>query len=131
MTEIIAPYGKQFPDRVGNNWDRVRSLVEFITGIVVSSKDDFKLSVGHALQGALKQQFLETLMDEIDSYREKGRIKDEDFQTKQGQACFMEMLNFLDEDNPDGIRFEFMKKLYLGIMSDEEQDRTYFFLSNT
>lgn len=70
----------------------------------------------------MKHQFLRTFLDEIDSYREKGRIKDEDLKTKQGQACFMEMLNFLDEDNPDDIRFEFMKKLYLGIMSDDERD---------
>ena len=26
------------------------------------------------------------------------------------------------EDNPDDIRFEFIKKLYLGIMSDDERD---------
>jgi hypothetical protein len=33
------------------------------------------------------------------------------------------MLDFLDEDNPDDIRFGFMKKLCLGIMSDDERDR--------
>ena len=82
-------------------------MVELMTGMVVSGKDDFKLSTGHVLQGALKHQFLRTLLDEIESHREKGHIKDEDFQTKQGQVCFMEMLNFLDEDNPDDIRLEF------------------------
>jgi hypothetical protein len=94
-------------------------LVELMTGMAVSSKDELMLSVGHVLQGALKHEFLRTFLDEIGSYREKGRIKDEDLKTKQGQTCFMEMLNFLDEDNPDDIRFEFMKKLYLGIISDD------------
>jgi hypothetical protein len=94
-----------------------------MTGVVVSDKEDFKLSAGHILQGALNRQFGDTLMNEIDLYCKKGRINPEDFKTKQGQACFMEMLNFLDEDQPDHIRFEFMKKLYLGIMSDNDRDR--------
>ncbi len=32
------------------------------------------------------------------------------------------LIHRLLEDNPDDIRFEFIKKLYLGIMSDDERD---------
>ena len=123
MSTNLPMQGSQKTGLIHRLRERLNDQVELMTGIAASGRDDLTLSLGHALQGALKLQFFETLMDEMDSYREKGRIKDDDLKTKQGQACFMEMLNFLDGDNPDDIRFEFMKKLYLGIMSDDERDR--------
>lgn len=99
------------------------SLTEGITGIAASERKDLALSVGHIFQSFRKGQFLSRLGEEWDSYREKGRIKDDYIDTEQHRSCLQELLGFLDNDCPDEIRFEVMKKVFLVAATETVSDR--------
>lgn len=99
------------------------SLAEGITGIAASERKDLALSVGHIFQALRKGQFLSQLSEEWDSYREKGRIKDDYIDTEQHKSCLQELLDFLDNDSPDEIRFEVMKKVFLVAATETDSDR--------
>lgn len=49
MSAEIVPYDAQQPDTIKSNKSRLSGLVELMTGMAVSSKDDLMLSVGHVL----------------------------------------------------------------------------------
>ena len=99
------------------------SLAEGITGIAASERKDLALSVGHIFQSLRKGQFLSLLGEEWDSYREKGRIKDDYIDTEQHRSCLQELLDFLDNDSPDEVRFEVMKKVFLVAATETASDR--------
>lgn len=99
------------------------SLAEGITGIAASERKDLALSVGHIFQSFRKGQFLSQLGGEWDSYREKGRIKDDYIGTEQHRSCLQELLDFLDNDSPDEVRFEVMKKIFLVAATETASDR--------
>jgi hypothetical protein len=99
------------------------SLAEGITGIAASERKDLALSVGHIFQSLRKGQFLSRLGEEWNSYREKGRIKDDYIDTEQHKSCLQELLGFLDNDSPDEIRFEVMKKIFLVAATERASDR--------
>ena len=73
------------------------TLVEGLSGIAVSEKKDFGLSVSHLLQGLLRGKFLKQLIAEWDEYCQKGKIKDDYQSTDQHFECLQEMLDFLDK----------------------------------
>jgi hypothetical protein len=99
------------------------SLAEGITGIAASERKDLTLSVGYIFQSLRKGQFLSQLGEEWDSYREKGRIKDDYIGTEQHRSCLQELLGFLDNDYPDETRFEVMKKIFLVAATEAASDR--------
>ena len=99
------------------------SLAEGITGIAASERKGLSLSVGHIFQSLRKGQFLSRLGEEWDSYREKGRIKDDYIDTEQHRSCLQELLDFLDNDSPDEIRFEVMKKVFIAAAIETASDR--------
>ena len=99
------------------------SLAEGITGIAASERKDLALSVDHIFQSFRKGQFLSRLGEEWNSYREKGRIKDDYIDTEQHRICLQELLDFLDKDSPDEIRFEVMKKVFLVASTEMASDR--------
>jgi len=99
------------------------SLAEGITGIAASDRKDLSLSVGYIFQSFRKDQFLSQLGNEWDSYRKKGRIKDDYIDTEQHRSCLQELLDFLDNDSPDEIRFEVMKKVFIAAATETASDR--------
>lgn len=99
------------------------SLAEGITGIAASERKDLALSVGYIFQSFRKGQFLSQLGEEWDSYRDKGRIKDDYVDTKQHRSCLQELLDFLDHDSPDEIRFKVIKKVFLVAATETVSDR--------
>jgi len=99
------------------------SLAEGITGIAATDRKDVALSVRHIFQSLRKGQFLSRFSEEWNSYRKKGRIKDDYLETEQHRSCFQELLDFLDNDSPDEIRFEVMKKVFLVAATESKSDR--------
>lgn len=104
--------------------DTLTCLAEGLTGIAASDRKDLAFSVGHIFQSLRKGQFLSRLLDEWNSYRAKGRIKDDYVRTEQHQACLQELLLFLDNDCPDEIRFQTLKKIFLVAATEAASDRT-------
>jgi hypothetical protein len=104
--------------------ETLTSLAEGLTGIAASDRKDLAFSVGHIFQSLRKGQFLSRLLEEWNSYRAKGRIRDDYVQTEQHQACLQELLLSLDHDCPDEIRFQTLKNIFLVAATEAVSDRT-------
>ena len=98
-------------------------LVAVLAGLASSDKKDWALSIGYILQRARGANFLSVLINEMRQYREKGEIKDDYFQTDQGVDCLQEILDFIDKDSPDDVRFKAMKSAFLNIASEKNSKR--------
>jgi hypothetical protein len=105
---------------MGETYD---SLSQALTGIAVSGRKDWALSIGYLLQRARGREFLGTLRHEYEKYREKGKIREDYATTEQCQASLQEILDCLDSDSPDEIRFSFLKKLFISIATEELSNR--------
>ncbi len=102
------------------------ALLQGLTGIATSDKKDLILSVSHIFQKMRGCQFLSIFLEEWVKYKEKGKIK-EDYQfTEQHKACLQELLEFLDKDSPDEVRFTVLKQIFLVAASEQESDRDSF-----
>jgi len=102
------------------------ALTEALTGIMASDKKEWALSIGHLLQRVRGGRFLKTLSDDWMKYRKKGRIKDDYLDTEQGQACLQEILDSLDKESPDEIRFNAMKAVLLAAATETTTNRDSF-----
>ncbi|MBI3000707.1 MAG: hypothetical protein HYY46_19985 [Deltaproteobacteria bacterium] len=101
----------------------LRALTEALTGVAASERKDLFLSIGCLLQRLRGRTFLQALNDEWERLRAKGRIKDDYPQTEQCQACLQEILDCLDRDSPDKIRFDLMKSIFLAAATETQSDR--------
>jgi hypothetical protein len=119
-TKLPTISDKDFTSKV---LEATLNLTQAVTGIAVSNRKDFVLSGSRIFQSAINRNFLQTLKSEWDSYKQKGRIEGDYEGTEQHHACFQEMLDFLDNDLPDKIRFGFMKKIFLTASTEEVLDR--------
>ena len=99
------------------------SISEGITGIAASDKEQWFLSLGHLLQRIRSGRFLQTLKEEWEDYRDKGKVKDDYLITDQHQECLQELLDFLDKDSPDEVRFAVLKKIFLTAATESISDR--------
>jgi len=98
-------------------------IAELLTGILAADACDLKLTAGRLVQASIKNKFLTQLGEEIKSYSEKGKIKNDFFTTHKEQASLNELLEFIDEEIPDEERFRAMKSIFLySITTDVSED---------
>ena len=98
-------------------------IVEGLTGIASSKKEEIMLSVGHIFQRMRSGQFLSNLLNEWNKFRDKGRIKDDYQHTEQHYSCLSEILDYLDKELPDKEKFDTLKKIFLVASSEQISDR--------
>ncbi len=103
--------------------DTLQSLLEVVTGLASSGKKEWALSIGYLLQRVRGGNFLQQLLEEINKYKNKGKIKNDYLKTEQSITCLQEFLDFIDKDSPDEIRFKAMKDLYLTICTEKLSNR--------
>lgn len=116
----VIPFEKSTKDVVTST---LKNLAEGLTGVAVSSRNDLILSISHIFQKMRGGQFLSAFLVEWESYREKGKIK-EDYQiSEQHHVCLQEMLEFLEKDSPSKIRFDVLKKIFLVAASEVHSDQ--------
>jgi hypothetical protein len=101
----------------------LQDLAEGLTGIAVAERKELALSIGHVFQKMRGGQFLSTFLEEWRKYKEKGRIKDDYQYTEQHKVCLSELLDFLDKDCPDAVRFEVLQKICLLAATESQTDR--------
>ncbi len=109
----------------------IKQLPAGITGALSSKREDWILSIGHLFQRARAREFLSGLQTEWDAYVEKGKIKPGYESTDQHKTCLQEMLDALDHDCPDEIRFMTMKKILLVAACESNSDRKSILPNNT
>jgi hypothetical protein len=100
-----------------------QALAEALTGIASSSRKELALSIGYIFQRLRGGEFLATLEREWKKYQEKGRIKPDYDQTEQRKVCLQELLDCLDKDSPDAIRFDALKKILLVAATEAVESR--------
>ena len=122
MTKITrnASSNSSSPDMLS---ETIKGLAEGLTGIAASDKSVRYLSIGHLLQKFRSGRFLNELKAEWDKFREKGRIKGDYATTEQHYECLQEILDFLDTDSPDRIRFAALKEIFLTTATEMISDR--------
>jgi hypothetical protein len=91
----------------------LQNLAEGLTGIAASDRQELGLSIGQMFQRLRGGKFLSVLLDTWNKFREKGRIKDDYQFSEQHKVCLSEMLDFLENDCPDEMRFTILKKIFL------------------
>lgn len=89
------------------------NLVRGLTGLATSDKKELIYSVSRIFQNIRATNLLTLLKKEWDYWEEKGKIKDDYTTTEQHLNCLHELLDFLDNDIPDELRFGTMKKILL------------------
>lgn len=99
-------------------------ILEGISGMASSKKEEWFLSAGHLLQGLVKGKILDTLNTEWTKWRDKGKIKEDYQKTEQHKDILMDLLKTLDMDTPDEKRMELLKKIFFVSASETEFDRT-------
>lgn len=102
----------------------LKAAAEGLTGIAASDRKALAMSLGHILQRMRGGSFLSQVKKEWGAYREQGRIKDNYLNTTQHKECFQELLDFLDGESPDEVRFEALKSIFLRAATEEETDRS-------
>jgi hypothetical protein len=101
----------------------VRDGIATVAGILSSDRKDLVLSAGKVMQTIRGGGFLKALEDEFKEYRDKGRIKDEYLVSDQAKNNLQILLNFIDDDSPDEVRFNAMKAIFLGAATEEMSSR--------
>jgi hypothetical protein len=71
-------------------------------------------------------QFLSAFLKEWNRYREKGKVKEDYQYSEQHQVCLQELLEFLENDSPDEIRFKVLQQIFLVAASEVVSDRNSF-----
>jgi len=118
---------KPFDDETENVIaDTLTALVEGLTGVATSSKEERILSVSHIFQRMRGGQFLSSFSKEWKRYRKKGKVKDDYQYTEQHKVCLQELLEFLDKDSPDETRFKVLQRIFLVAASEQLSDRNSF-----
>lgn len=111
------------------------AISEFILGIVKSDRADWIDSSGRLFDAVLKNRLIIQLGNEIERYRQEGKIKQDFLETDCNQMSFKELLNIIDDDPPDEVKFNAIKSLFLAgvAKSSSEKDEilTYQYLQIT
>jgi hypothetical protein len=92
-------------------------IAEFLTGILVSEQNDWKLSAGKLVQATIKGTLLTQLGREIEKYRNEGKIKEDYMITSKNRASLHELLKFhlLQQKHPNFECFRPYFRLWLSL----------------
>jgi hypothetical protein len=75
------------------------------------------------LQNIRATNLLSVLQKEWEYWKDKGKIKEDYHTTEQHLNCLHELLEFLDKDIPDELRFNTLKKILLIAASEKISSR--------
>lgn len=106
-------------------------IAEFLTGVLASDKKDWKLSAGHLIQATIKSSLLTQLGNEIKKYQSEGKIKENFLESDINRASFKELLEFIDSETPDEMRFKAMKSVFFSALVENGDESLAYELMKT
>lgn len=101
----------------------LNSLIEGLTEDSTPSMNDNRLSISLIYQRSRGGFFLNKLLEDWNRYGEKGKVKEDYQYSEQHKVCLQEILDFLENDSPDEIRFSVLKKIFLVAATEKISDR--------
>jgi len=111
---------QETPDVFGS---AIENATAAIAGIAASDHKELVLSLGYVFQRTRSIGFLAALKSEWEKYQKKGKIAEDYPGSNQHQECLQELLESLDRDLPDEIRFETLKAIFLVAATECESTR--------
>ena len=116
----IDKFKKPTKDVITNT---IEALLQVTTGVVSTDKKQVFKSIGHLFQSLTSGVFLQSLVSEWNKYKEEGRIEDDYEQTSQHKECLSELLDALDKDLFDELKFSTLRKIFLLAATEEHSNR--------
>ena len=104
----------------------LESIAAGLAGVASSDRKGLVLAVGHIFQRIRAHGFIEALIREWNEFQERGQIKPDYTKSEQHKACLQELLDFLDKDSPDQIRFDAIKSIFLSAAAERLSSRDSF-----
>jgi hypothetical protein len=101
----------------------IQNIIAGLAALVSSEKKQYGISIGKILQNIVVGKFLSSFKEEWDVYVKKGTIKKDYQGTEQHQSSLLELLDMLDKEVVDEIRFDALKKLFLVMASERYSTR--------
>ena len=108
--DAIVKFDK--PEDILNFIKDPSKITAAVFGALASEKSEWILSTGRILQAGLKLRMFKQIGEEINSYIEKGTIKENFLEKDINQFSFYELLKFIDEETPDEERVRAMKSIF-------------------
>jgi len=101
------------------------TIAAVVTGALASGRSEFILGAGRILQAALKGRLYKQIASEINSFREKGKLKDDYAETPVGFKSLQELIEFVDSEAPDDDRLKGVQAMFYAVNSSttKENDR--------
>ena len=93
-------------------------MLELVSGFAAGGVSEWLRTVGRLLQFQRGVGYLKRLQAEVEHYKGEARIKTDYFYTDQGMTCMQELLNAIDEDSPDEVRFKTLQAILLTAASE-------------
>ena len=100
----------------------MKTATEVIAGALKSDKGDLVITIGRLLAG-LRGRFPELLMHEFKRLKEKGKVKDDYYDTEQFKTGFQELFDAIENDPIDENVFNAMKRIFLVALTEQMSDR--------
>ncbi len=106
--------------------DTLTNIFAVLTGIAESEKGELIGKIGHVLQYFRSGKVISGLKEEWENLKEKGKIAEDYAQTTQNLNCLHEMLDFLENEIPDEVRIEVLKKIWFTAATEQYSDRNSY-----
>jgi hypothetical protein len=112
--DIVTPKNIQELKKLTQNPTTV-GLIEFLTGIiatVVDKPSNLILSGGHLAQALVNGNLYKQFYEEVQQYRNEGKIPDETLNTDTGRTIFVDLLRTIDSETLDKVKREALKTIF-------------------
>ena len=125
LPEDVKNLKKFLSSTTALNWAKL------VTGLISTDKSALLSAAGRIGQAAFKGKIFEQLGKEVFELTKAGMIKDDYLESELGRSAFVDMLKFIDEENPDEIRFKAIKSIFFSTVasdSDENSRRRAYYI---
>ena len=99
------------------------TIAAAITGILSSDRADFVGASGQILQAALKGRAYQQFGREVDEFVKKGKIKPNYAESAVGFKSLLDVVQFIDSENPDDDRLSARSKSDVSFRERPERTR--------
>jgi hypothetical protein len=111
------------PDLVADFLEQpLLASIESMTGFLASGPKEWTLAMGRIIQAPLKAKLFQQVAQEINAFRQKGKIPDDFAERKNGAQTWTELFTIIDTESPDQERLEALKAMFFSVNKINNED---------
>lgn len=107
----------------------VDSTIDCVTGIITEDKKEVIYSLARILKASLKGKGIKQVCKEIKILKDKNKIKGDFADSINGFKSFIDLLNFIDSENPDEEKLKAVSAMFYFLNSTNIKDEGEKFLA--